>query len=123
MARRDHPTAEKVFEELQAAHPEVARATVYRTLERLVELGVLRKVCHPGSAVRYDPDTERHHHLVCLTCDRMIDFHDPRLNRIPIPDARARGFHLSDYSIQFRGLCESCEAKRKRRATRRRMKR
>lgn len=117
LARKDHPTADDVFEEVKARQPEVARATVYRTLEKLVELGMLRKVCHPGSSVRYDPRTERHHHLVCLSCDKMIDLNAPALNRIPLPNTRAQGFHISDYSIQFRGLCEECRTRQRGRAS------
>ena len=113
LGRHDHPTADKVFEELRTARPEIGRATVYRTLETFVGLGLLRRVCHPGSSVRYDPNTERHHHLVCLGCQGMVDFEDPALNRIPLPAARALGFHISDYTIQFRGLCADCRKRKK----------
>lgn len=109
--RKDHPSADRVYENVQRAHPEVSRATVYRTLEKFVELGVLRKVCHPGSAVRYDPRVERHHHLVCLRCNRMEDYTDPRLDDIRLPPASRQGFHITDYSIQFRGVCRECRKK------------
>ena len=114
LGRRDHPTAEAVFEEVKGTDPEIGRATVYRTLETLFRLGVLRKVCHPGSSVRYDPDTERHDHLVCIQCEKMVDFKDAAHDNISLPDARRQGFHISDYSIQFRGLCEDCRARRAR---------
>lgn len=106
--RTDHPSADRLHADIKATHPDVSRATVFRTLETLVELGVLRRVCHPGAAVRYDPKIERHHHLVCLRCSKMTDFRDPRLDAIALPAAEAQGFHLSDYSIQFRGICDDC---------------
>ncbi len=112
LGRGDHPTADEVFEGLKAARSGAARATVFRTLETFVELGLLRRVCHPGSSARYDPNTERHDHLVCLRCEKMVDFKEAGQGKIRLPDARRQGFHINDYSIQFRGLCDACWARR-----------
>jgi Fur family peroxide stress response transcriptional regulator len=109
--REDHPPADRIYDEVRRTHSEVSRATIYRTLEKFVELGVLRKVCHPGSVVRYDPRVGRHHHLVCLRCTRMEDYTDPRLDDIGLPPASRQGFHITDYSIQFRGVCRECRKK------------
>jgi Fur family transcriptional regulator, peroxide stress response regulator len=106
--RTDHPSAEVIFDALRGEHPEISRATVYRTLDLFAEVGVIRKVCHPGSSVRYDPNTDRHHHLVCMECSRMVDFEDPDLDRIPLPGTGRQGFRISDYTIQFRGICGEC---------------
>jgi len=106
--RSDHPTADQILEDVVACLPGVSRATVYRVLEALVEFGVARKVCHPGSAVRFEAETQRHHHLVCLKCNRMIDLRDSRFDSLPFPDPSRHGFTLSDYSIQFRGTCPKC---------------
>lgn len=106
--RADHPSAETVFEEIRAAHPEVSRATVYRTLEKLADLGLLEKVCHTGPTTRYDPRTERHHHLVCTRCDEVLDWDGPGLDAIPLPARAPGGFEIRDYSIHFRGLCGTC---------------
>jgi Fur family peroxide stress response transcriptional regulator len=43
----------------------------------------------------------------------MVDFNRPELNTIPLPSARVSGFHISDYSIQFRGVCKDCRSKEK----------
>lgn len=108
LGRMDHPSAERVYREIRASHPEVSRATVYRTLEKLADLGLLGKVCHPGPATRYDPKTERHHHLVCTRCERVIDWTAPGLDAIPLPTRAPGGFQVRDYSIHFRGLCGEC---------------
>lgn len=108
MHRHDHPTADQIFEDVSTRIPGVSRTTVYRVLETLVKIGIARKVCHPGAAARFEAETHRHHHLVCLQCSRMVDLEDPRLDTIPFPDARARGFEVQDYSVQFRGTCLDC---------------
>lgn len=108
MRRHDHPAADEIFEDVSARLPGISRTTVYRVLETLVQLGIARKVCHPGAAARFEVESHRHHHLVCLRCGRMIDLEDPRLDNLPFPGAGARGFELTDYSIQFRGTCADC---------------
>lgn len=108
LPRTDHPTADQIFGLIRERAPEISRTTVYRTLEAFVRVGIARKVCHPGASARYEILQDRHHHLVCLACERMIDIEDSRFDRLPFPDAGAHGFQLSDYSIQFRGLCASC---------------
>jgi Fur family peroxide stress response transcriptional regulator len=108
--RHDHPTADQVLDDVLARLPGVSRTTVYRVLDTLVEFGVARKVCHPGAAVRFEVETRRHHHLVCLKCDKMIDIEDSRFDSLPFPDPAKHGFQLSDYTIQFRGICPKCSA-------------
>lgn len=108
----DHPTADHLFDEVRRNLPEISRTTVYRVLETFVRIGVARKVCHPGSAARYEMWDGRHHHLVCLECEAMIDLQDPSLDHLPLPDSGS-GFEITDYSVQFRGLCLKCAAKQK----------
>jgi Fur family transcriptional regulator, peroxide stress response regulator len=103
-----HPTADQVHAALSRRRVRVARATVFRTLEGLVRLGVITKACHPGSAARYDSRTETHHHLVCLRCDRVMDISDARLDALPVPDTRRYGFFVSDLRVQVRGVCRKC---------------
>jgi Fur family peroxide stress response transcriptional regulator len=106
-ARLDHPTADVIYQEAIRRMPDLSRTTIYRVLDTLVRIGVVREV-HPGTAVRYESRTERHHHLICLSCDRVIDLTDPALDRIPLPDRRRSGFVVEDYSVHFRGLCSDC---------------
>jgi len=109
VARADHPTADQVHEDVRAQLPSVSRMTVYRILEWVVRLGLARKVCHPGSAVRFDPNTGPHHHLVCLSCSRLFDFVEPGLDELPVPAAAGRvGFEVSGYFVQYRGVCSEC---------------
>jgi Fur family peroxide stress response transcriptional regulator len=110
--RSDHPTADQVFADVRKRLPEISRATVYRVLETLVRIGIVSKVCHPGSAARYEVARRRHHHLVCISCEKMIDLEDPTLDHLSLPGVGS-GFHIQDYSVQFRGLCTTCAKKQK----------
>ena len=103
-----HPTVDRIYERVVEQLPGVSRTTVYRILDSFVKAGVARKVEHPGPAVRFDPNLDRHHHLVCVECDRVIDLEDPSLDELPVTAAAETGFQVLDYSVYFRGLCAAC---------------
>ena len=111
--RKDHPTADQVWEAVRARMPGVSRTTVYRVLDTFVRLGVAVKAPHMGPAVRFDPRTERHHHLVCRECDRVIDVESPTFDTIRLPDTRRTGFQVDDFSIHIRGVCADCRRRRR----------
>lgn len=108
LERDDHPTADKIVEVVGQRVPGISRTTVYRVLDTLVELGVIRRLHHPGPAVRYDGKAGRHHHLICTRCLKVIDFDDARLNRLRLPEVAAEDFTIEDFSIHFVGLCGEC---------------
>jgi Fe2+ or Zn2+ uptake regulation protein len=108
----DHPTADRVYETVASRASGISRTTVYRTLETLVQLGVISKACHPGSVARYDNRLEAHHHLICERCDRVIDISDERLDALPIPDTSSLGFEVREFKVQFRGVCRRCLRKK-----------
>ena len=91
VGREDHPTADQIHAQINTCLPKVSRTSIYRILEMLVETGMITKVCHPGSAARFDPKRRRHHHLVCMSCERIIDVEEPRLDSLPLPNVRAKG--------------------------------
>ena len=111
-AHEDHPTTDRIFAEVRERLPGLSRTTVYRVLETLVKVGAARKVCHPGASARFEVKMSRHHHLVCLHCEKMVDLEDPSFDRIPLPAGRRLGFQVADYSIQFHGLCKDCLRRR-----------
>jgi Fur family transcriptional regulator, peroxide stress response regulator len=112
LERTDHPTVDQVFEGIKRRIPGVSRTTVYRTLETLAELGIVRRANHFEATARFDGNTEHHHHLVCLRCDKVSDYHDSSLKSIRLPDARRSGFKIVDFSVYFEGLCPHCKRTR-----------
>jgi Fur family transcriptional regulator, stress-responsive regulator len=101
-----HLAADEVLERARQVLPEVSLATVYNTLNELVEMGELLEITHADGRKRYDPNvTEPHHHLVCVDCGRMLDVHtdDPAL-----PPAQRHGFEILGTEITFRARCPEC---------------
>ena len=110
--REDHPTADQLFEDVKSHIPGVSRTTVYRALEALVQLGVVRRANHSDAVARFDGNTDHHHHLVCLGCDRVTDLVGLKLDFIKLPEGRRKGFEIADFSIHFEGYCPECRRKK-----------
>jgi len=108
--RKDHPTAQQLFEEVRERLPGVSRTTVYRVLDMLVRFQLVQRIYQPGAAARYDPNTRQHHHFACLHCSTVIDLEDEKLDAVALPDLRRRGFDITESHIYFRGTCASCRA-------------
>lgn len=112
LERTDHPTADQIYEASQDRIPQISRRTVYRVLDTLVELGLVRRVHHPGATVRFDAKIHRHHHLVCTRCNRIVDFENATLDETILPKGRPRGFEIRDFSVQLIGTCPDCRGKK-----------
>jgi Fur family transcriptional regulator, peroxide stress response regulator len=110
--RRDHPTADQVYDSVRGHVPGLSRTTVYRVLDTLVDAGLARKVHHAGGVVRFDAMTGRHHHLVCEACSRLVDLEDSVVPPLRLPEASEAGFRITDYSVSFTGLCPACAKKK-----------
>ena len=106
--RRDHPTADELHVAVHARCPGISKATTYRTLDKLVELGLVRRVAHPGAMARFDAMVHRHHHLVCDRCGAVRDLESAALDRVALPDLAGSGFEASDFSVLVHGRCERC---------------
>jgi Fur family transcriptional regulator, peroxide stress response regulator len=109
--RTDHPTAEQLYRAVRGQLPQVSRMTVHRILATFTSLGLVARTCHPGSAARFDPKLDQHHHLVCLDCGRIIDVEAPHLNHVRWPQIKSHDFQIQDYTVHFRGRCGRCRQK------------
>ncbi len=113
LQRDDHPTADQIYEAVQERIPQISRTTVYRVLDKLLELGVIRRVHLTGGTSRFDGMIRRHHHLVCTYCNKIIDFEDDNLDQLSLPKRKLQGFEADDFSVQISGICADCRKKRK----------
>lgn len=90
---------------------EVGRASVYRTLEQLEDLGLVQRVelgRESAAFERVDPAGHHHHHLVCTRCGRVLPFEDEALEEA-IHEVRTReGFTVEGHEVTLRGTCARC---------------
>ena len=99
-----HMTAERIFEALRRTNPKVVRATVYNNLNRLWAEGRVRKVSVEGMPDRYDR-AERHDHLVCRGCGRLLDVD---LGDLTEQLEQRVGRSILSYDLKLLYLCETC---------------
>lgn len=104
-----HLTAPEVVAAVRAVDPDFYESTVYRTLDRLVELGVVERVhLGPGPAVLHLPGPEEHHHLVCERCGAVLEAEGDLLDTVAERLRREHGFRLREAGLALRGTCAAC---------------
>ena len=94
------------LEEIRSRCPEVGLVTVYRTLDLLGELGVVRRLDF-GDGARYEIAEDHHHHMVCESCGDISEFEECPLDpeRLPVEDP---GFEVRSHSLEVYGRCAQC---------------
>jgi Fur family ferric uptake transcriptional regulator len=104
-------TALDLEDELRGSEAEVGRASVYRALEQLEQLGLVQRieVCRGTAGYeRIDPTGHHHHHAICRDCGRMVPFEDPTLERALDKVAGTMSFDVTEHDVVLRGLCDRC---------------
>lgn len=105
----DHYTAEDLLELSRKIDPSVSRATIYRTLPLLVKSGLLREMDFGKDQKYYDPnflDHPRHNHLICVDCDKIVEFEDDHIDLLEDCISRRLGFTPEMKSIRIEASCE-----------------
>jgi Fur family ferric uptake transcriptional regulator len=105
-------TAAEIEERLRGDGRAVGRASVYRTLEQLVELHLVSRLDVGSGTARYEaalPSGEHHHHLVCDTCGKVEPFEDPELESAIARVAEKVGsFTVGEHDVVLHGECATC---------------
>jgi Fur family ferric uptake transcriptional regulator len=116
--RHDHFDADELIESLgrRPDGDKISRPTVYRTLNELVEAGLLRKMTLGGRAIyEHDYGYPQHDHLYCQVCDKLIEFSSEDLHELREAVAREHDFRVTGHRLIITGICHDCSRKRHRR--------
>ncbi len=112
-SKHNHFDAEELIDEMKAEGFQVSRATVYRTLNKLVDAGLLRRInLGERTVFEHDYGYAQHDHLHCEKCDAMIEFHDPKIEELIRSVSSQYGFHFTGHTFVVRGLCAMCNRAR-----------
>ncbi len=112
-ARHSHFDADQLVKDLEEAGLDVSRATVYRTLTKLVDAGMLRKL-DIGSKTYFEHDYgyPQHEHLVCGHCGKMIEFQHPAIEAAIEEICGQNQFQMAGHTLIIRGTCVDCNRAR-----------
>jgi len=118
-----HLSAEDIYMKVHALYPAVGLTTVYRTLEILERVGLVYKFDFGDGRARFElaegeKGENHHHHLVCVNCNRVIDYADfidqevKFLKETEKELSKKYRFRITNHLIQFYGVCEKCEGRK-----------
>ena len=107
---KGHFTADDFFIRLKQHQPKVSRATIYRTLDLLVESRLVEKVDFGGNRAFYEYayGREHHDHLICVACGAIIEFIEPGIEDLQNKVCRTFNFDMQSHSHKIFGRCEKC---------------
>ena len=110
LRQEGHTSADDLFERIRREASGIGRATVYRTLQWMVEAGIARKVDFGEGRSRYEPSYRhpRHFHLICNSCHSSSEFLSSDVESLMEEIAAARKFAATQSVVQIYGTCEAC---------------
>jgi len=115
-----HLSAEDIYMKVHTRYPAIGLTTIYRTLELLINMGLIFKFDFGDGRARYElvkgpKGKVHHHHLICTNCNRIIDYTDFIDEEIKLLEQTEKellkkyNFKSTNHLIQFYGLCEKCK--------------
>lgn len=113
----EHLSAEEIFIKARAINPNIGLTTVYRTLEKLNDMGEIQKIVTIDNRAVYElanSEKGHHYHLICTKCKRIIDYNDlideevKLLKNVEKKLAKKYNFKINSHLIQFYGECKNC---------------
>jgi Fur family ferric uptake transcriptional regulator len=111
--QHNHFDADQLIDDMKKAGLHVSRATVYRTLAKLVDAGLLRRLeVGPRMFYEHDYGYPQHEHMHCESCGTMIEFQDPAIETILREVARRHNFKSNGHTFIIRGTCAECNRAR-----------
>jgi Fur family ferric uptake transcriptional regulator len=108
---REHITIDSLLKQVRAVDARVGYATVYRTMKLLSESGVVQEHKFGDGFTRYElADEDAHHdHLVCLECNKIIEFEEPQIEVLQDRVAKRYGFLVRAHKHEMYGVCAECQ--------------
>jgi Fur family ferric uptake transcriptional regulator len=114
LRQEGHLSADDLVEVIKREDQRISRATVYRTLQWMVDAGIARKVDFGEGRFRFEHSYRhpRHFHLICKTCNRSFEFLSSDIEALVEEVAAARGFTARQSVVQIYGTCDACRTGR-----------
>lgn len=105
---KTHPTTKELYNKVHKIDSSIGQATVYRTVNKLVELGKIKKLSINNDVDHYDGDISNHYHFICNTCNRIIDIFDDTF-AIDLDKVNKNiNVSIKNYDIILYGECDKC---------------
>ena len=108
-----HLDADEVYRQAKEKQPRLSLSTVYRTLQKLKELGLIEELHFDDAHHHYEiKSPTEHHHLLCQGCGKIIEFEYPLARMIKKNVPEAKDFEITVSEVRMTGYCVNCRKKR-----------
>lgn len=108
---KEHPTADQIYKKVRKQLPNISFDTVYRTMLKFSEVGLVSRTERYGENMRFDPRMDQHHHFHCIKCRKIIDFCDKGYDLIRAPKKLGSKFQVMNKRVVLEGICPECNGK------------
>jgi Fur family ferric uptake transcriptional regulator len=108
----NHLSAEDLCDMLGKEGDPVSLSTIYRNLKLMARMGILRELELSEGQRRYEinqPAPHHHHHLICVRCNKTVEFKNDSVLKVGAKTANRSGYHLLDCQLLIQGVCPSCQ--------------
>lgn len=112
--RNDHFDAEALYIQMKNQNYRVSRATVYNTLDLLIESDLIKRHQFGKNLAQYEKSYgfKQHDHIICVDCGKVVEFCDPRIQEIKNMMGDLTGFEIDYHNLNLYGHCKNgCEEK------------
>ncbi|MCM1982363.1 Fur family transcriptional regulator [Lyngbya confervoides] len=112
LPKGNHLSAEELHDKLQDLGTPISLSTIYRTVKLMARMGILRELEFAEGHKHYEinqPAPHHHHHLICVQCNKAIEFRSDSVLKIGAKTAEKEGFHLLDCQLLIQAICPQCQ--------------
>ena len=111
---KEHLNAEELYNKITINYPQekIGIATVYRALAFLEESNLISSIALNKDGKKFEPNTKKHHdHLICIKCNKIIEFVDIQIEEKQEQIAKDNDFKLINHTMYLYGICKKCQNK------------
>ena len=109
-----HFTIDELYFMMKSKNYRVSRATLYNTVELLIECKLIKKHQFNSKINFYEKayKSSQHDHLICTQCGKIVEFCDPRIYEIEKDISELYHFHIDNHELYLFGICQQCAEKK-----------
>jgi len=118
LSEEKHISAEEIYERIRSSQPNVSFGTVYRNLNILLELGLIKQLDFKDGRTRFELNEGHHHHLICLNCGSAVEIQSCPFSSEVQKAAISQNFSIKSHSFKVYGYCRNCNYKKEKKGDR-----